>query len=77
MVDPVINEVETAGAHYRTSGNGLLLLGAINSTVGLYGLTAGSINTFIAYDMMVIFGLTFMGTGVWMRAQENCDSTDV
>ena len=75
MTKPLTNEVESAGAHYRTAGNGLLLLGSINCIVGLYGMTAGSVNAFIAYDMMVVFGLAFIGTGVWMRGQVHSDST--
>ena len=63
------NELEQASAHYRTAGNGLLLLGAINMGVAGVALLSNSSNAFIAYDMMALFGLSFMAVGYWMRTQ--------
>ena len=67
------NELEQAGAHYRTAGNGLLLLGAINCGVGLYAIVTGSENAFITFDMMAVFGLSFIGVGFYMRAQSKAE----
>lgn len=73
MKESQANELEQAGAHYRTAGNGLLLLGTINCLVGLYAVVTGSENAYIAYDMMIVFGLSFIGVGVYMRNQSNLD----
>ena len=69
MTEPQANELEQASAHYRTAGNGLLLLGSINCAVAAYALLVGSSNAFIAYDMMGLFGLSFIAVGYWMRTQ--------
>lgn len=66
-------ELEQAAAHYRTAGNGLLLLGAINAIAGVCAIAMGSENAFIAYDMMVVFGLSFVAVGMYMRAQASTD----
>ena len=63
------DQLEQAAGHYRTAGNGLLLLGTINCAVGLAALTFGAENSYIAYDMMAVFGLSFVGVGIYMRRQ--------
>ena len=70
---PQSEELEQASAHYRTAGNGLLLLGAINGVAGLCAIAMGSENAYIAYDMMVVFGLSFIAVGMYMRSQSNSD----
>ena len=70
---PQTEELEQAAAHYRTAGNGLLLLGAINGVVGLCAIAMGSENAFIAYDMMVVFGLSFIVVGMYMRTHSDSD----
>ena len=52
MAEPHASELEQAGAHYRTAGNGLCLLGGINCRVAVIALASGTQNTFIAYDTM-------------------------
>lgn len=69
MVEPHASELEQAAAHYRTAGNGLCLLGGINCLVAVIALASGSQNTFIAYDTMALFSVSFIAVGLWMRKQ--------
>lgn len=69
MEAPQVTDLEQASAHYRTAGNGLMLLGFINLSVSVIALASGMKNSFIAYDTMALFGLSFIGIGQWMRKQ--------
>jgi len=54
--------------HYKTSGLGLILVGAANGIVALYSMVQGSENSFIEYEMMLSFGVSFIAIGAWMRS---------
>ena len=69
MVEPQVTDLEQASAHYRTAGNGLMLLGLINLSVALIALASELKNSFIAYDTMALFGFSFVAIGQWMRRQ--------
>ena len=60
---------DSAAEHYRTAGNGLMLLGAINIGVAAYAFIFGSENAYIGFDMMGLFAASFIGVGYWMRSQ--------
>lgn len=58
---------EVATSHYRTAGHALILLGVINCAVAGYSLISGLDSPFIGFDMMLLFGLSFVAVGVWMK----------
>ena len=58
---------ELATSHYRTAGYSLILLGLINCGVAAYSLVSGSKEAFIGFDMMLLFGVSFVAIGIWMR----------
>ena len=62
------DHVESDYAHYNTAGLGLILVGLINSLVALYSIVQGTGNTFIEYEMMLSFGVSFIMIGSWMRS---------
>ena len=62
------DHVESDSAHYNTAGMGLILVGMINSLVALYSIVQGTENTFIEYEMMLSFGITFVMIGSWMKS---------
>ena len=66
---------DTANGHYRTAGLGLIILGAINCVVAATSLYFGADNIFIGFDMMLLFGASFLGVGIWMRNQNVDDSS--
>ena len=61
---------DSASSHYKAAGTGLILLGAINAGVAAACLLAGRGDAFIDYDMMLMFGISFVATGVWMRTYD-------
>tara|TARA_B100001093_G_C26261640_1_gene773015 strand:- start:273 stop:503 length:231 start_codon:yes stop_codon:yes gene_type:complete len=61
------HEDEMATSHYRTAGHSLILLGSINCAVAAYSLVSGSKQAFIGFDMMLLFGVSFVAIGIWMR----------
>lgn len=69
METPQVTDLEQASAHYRTAGNGLMLLGLINLSVSVIALASEMKNSFIAYDTMALFGFSFIVIGQWMRKQ--------
>jgi len=54
--------------HYHTAGNALIIVGLINLVIAGYALLAGSENSFISYDNMLMFAVTFILLGGWMRS---------
>jgi len=54
--------------HYRTAGTGLIIVGLINACIAVYSISKGAENTFIDYEVMLTFALTFIGVGGWMRS---------
>lgn len=64
---------ELATSHYRTAGHSLILLGAINCGVAAYSLLTGSSEAFIGFDMMLLFGVSFVAIGIWMRTYSIAD----
>lgn len=68
MNTPRENASEVMYSHYHTAGLGLIFVGAINSIIAVYSLSQGSVNSFIDYEMMLAFALTFIGIGGWMRS---------
>ena len=73
MVAEPMENGDSASSHYKTAGAGLILLGAINSGVAAACLLAGRGDAFIDYDMMLMFGISFVATGVWMRTYDTED----
>jgi hypothetical protein len=55
-------------SHYKTTGLGLALVGFINSAIATYSLVQGSENSFIEYEVMLAFGISFIMIGYWMRS---------
>ena len=58
----------TTYGHYHTAGTGLILVGLINACIAAYSISKGAENTFIDYEVMLTFALTFIGVGGWMRS---------
>ena len=69
MSSPARQELESDMAHYHTAGSGFILIGALNMAVALYALVQGADNSFINYDSMLLFSLSFLALGGWMRSQ--------
>ena len=67
IVADLDREDELATSHYRTAGHSLTLLGLINCGVAAYSLFSGSTEAFIGFDMMLLFGVSFIAIGVWMQ----------
>ena len=65
------DHVESDYAHYNTAGLGLILVGLVNSLVALYSIVQGTENTFIEYEMMLSFGVSFIMIGSWMRSLQS------
>ena len=70
MVAQPMENNDSASSHYKTAGSGLILLGAINSGVAAACLLAGRGDAFIDYDMMLMFAISFVATGIWMRTYD-------
>lgn len=60
--------VDSSVEHYRTSGAGLALIGLVNTSVAAYSLIMGAQGSFIDYEMMLTFGVSFIAIGGWMRS---------
>ena len=67
------DEMHEARGHYQTAGNGLILLGLINTVVAGTSVVMDSSNAYIGYDMMFTFGFAFIGVGAWMRSVKSED----
>jgi hypothetical protein len=63
-----LNQKDHSYEHYRTSGAGLILVGVVNVAVASYSLIMGSKGSFIDYEMMLTFGVSFIAIGGWMRS---------
>ena len=70
IMDSPDNEEEVATSHYRTAGHSLILLGLINVGVAAFSLFSGSKEAFIGFDMMLLFGVSFVAIGVWMKTYD-------
>ena len=68
-------EDDSANGHYRTAGLGLMLLGAVNCVVAAASLFFGADSFFIGFDMMFLFGASFLAVGIWMKTQNFDDSS--
>lgn len=63
---PTSSDNEFQG-HYKTAGFGLILVGLVNATIASYSLLQNLENAFIDYKTMLIFAVSFIVTGLWMR----------
>ena len=63
-----LNQKDQSYEHYKTAGSGLFLVGFVNVAVATYSLIMGSKGSFIDYEMMLTFGVSFIAIGGWMRS---------
>ena len=61
------SESESANDHYRTGGLSLILVGVIKAAIALYSIFQGHTQNFINYESMLLFALSFIALGTWMR----------
>jgi hypothetical protein len=54
--------------HYHTAGNGLMIVGFVNAAIATYSLSQQYENIFIDYQTMLLFSLSFIATGLWMKS---------
>ena len=69
MSSPARNELKPDMSHYHSTGFCFILIGVLNMGVALYALFQGADNSFINYDSMLLFSLSFLALGGWMRSQ--------
>ena len=69
MSSPARQELEPDMEHYHTAGICFILIGLLNMAVAVYALVKGADNSFINYDSMLLFSLSFLALGGWMRSQ--------
>ena len=60
-------EAEPEMGHYHTGGACLIFVDVINSAVAIYSLIQGHTQSFINYESMLLFALSFITLGTWMR----------
>ena len=60
-------ETDTVMGHHHSGGLSLIFVGVINALIALYSIFQGNTQSFINYESMLLFALSFIALGTWMR----------